>query len=480
MSKTDKGEFEAVIGLEVHVRLGLKSKLFCSDANQYGREPNTLASEIALGYPGTLPVLNEKAIENAVKMGLACHSEVATTIVFDRKNYFYPDLPKGYQVTQDRMPICEGGEVRIKIGSAISVIALTRIHLEEDAGKSIHGSDNTSLIDYNRAGTALIEIVTEPVMQDAEEAYAFLHEIRRLVRYLEIGDANMEEGSLRCDANISIRPTGSSELGKKVEIKNMNSLNNVKKAINHEIRRQKEIVKSGNNVLSETRSFNPQTGNSSGMREKETLTDYRYFPEPDLSPVLLTEDWIKTIEERIPELPMDKELRYASEFSLNEYDASLLSRSKPTAIYFESIVSSCKNPKAAANWMMGPIATELKSSNGIISDFPIGPEQIAGIIADIDKGRYSYSYASKSIFPLLLKNPELTPEQVNQGNKDAGSDLQEIVKIVLNEFHKEAELYKQGNKKILEMLMGQVMRKSRGVADPKKAKEQLQNALNIP
>jgi aspartyl-tRNA(Asn)/glutamyl-tRNA(Gln) amidotransferase subunit B len=377
------------------------------------------------------------------------------------------------------MPVCQGGEVRIKIGPVISVIALTKIHLEEDAGKSIHGSDNTSLIDYNRAGTALIEIVTEPVMRNAEEAYAFLYEIRRLVRYLEVGDANMEEGSLRCDANISIRPKGSSELGKKVEIKNMNSLNNVKKAINHEIKRQEEIIKTERNVLSETRSFNPQTGNSTGMREKETLTDYRYFPEPDLSPVLLTDDWIETLEKDLPELPMDKELRYVREFSLTDYDASLLSRSKHTAIYFESVVNSCKNPKAAANWMMGPITTAMKASNGSIVDIAIDPKQIARIIEDIEKEKYSYSYASKSIFPLLLKSPELEIEQLIKGNKDSGNNLEEIVKMVLNEFPKEVELYKLGNKKILGMLMGQVMRKSGGTADPKKAKEQLQSTLNI-
>ncbi len=479
MSMASNDAFEPVIGLEVHARLGLVSKLFCGDANLYGEEPNTLVSEIAMGYPGTLPVLNEKAIEFAVKIGLACESTIASTVVFDRKNYFYPDLPKGYQVTQDRLPICLGGKVKIKMENEFSEIALTKIHLEEDAGKSIHGANGVSFIDYNRAGTALIEIVTEPVLKNANEAHSFLYEIRRLIRYLEIGDANMEEGSLRCDANISIRPVGSSELGSKVEIKNMNSFNNVKRAIVQEISRQENIIVGGGRVISETRSFNPDTGESVSMREKETLADYRYFPEPDLSPVQLTKEWVDKLKDTLPELPLDKEIRYRREYLLSEYDAALLSRSKMEAWYFEKIVNICDNPKAAANWMMGPIASVLNASGMNIQNFPISPEKIGHLIKDIESERYSYSHATKTIFPLLIEEPNLSIEQLLNKMEDSGDELDMMINDVLIEFPKEVVLYKKGNKKVLGMLMGQVMKKAGRTADPKKAKELLENALNI-
>lgn len=473
--------FESIIGLEVHVRLQLNTKIFSSDINDYGQEPNTLISEISLGYPGTLPRVNKKAIEYAVKMGLACHSQIAPEVLFDRKNYFYPDLPKGYQITQDRIPICKGGNIHIRSNHSDKRIALNRIHLEEDAGKLMHDSSkNGTLIDFNRAGTALIEIVTEPVLHSGDEAYAFLYEIRRLVRCLGISDGNMEEGSMRCDANISIRRIGDAQLGQKVEIKNMNSLNNVRKAIVSEIKRQIILKQNGKEVISETRTYNPSSDNTSTMRAKETLTDYRYFPDPDLPPVLLTTEWLESIGNKMPELPIEKEQRFRTEFGLSVYDASVLTSSDSLAIFFESVAIECRNYKSAANWVMGPVLTVLNSRKIQIEEFRLVPKQIAAIISFIESGKLSYSVASRKLFPALLDTPE--SDIVKLAEKmhlfsEQEEELVKAVKEVIEEYPKETEMLRNGKQKLLGMFMGKIMKKTKDLSDPKKAKQMLLDAL---
>jgi len=470
----DNHQFEAVIGLEVHVRLGVHTKLFCGDENDFGREPNQLISEVSLGYPGTMPVLNKAAIASAVKMGIACNSTLANEVVFDRKNYFYPDLPKGYQVTQDRNPICKGGFVDILSDGKSFRVYLTKIHLEEDAGKSIHGKDGKSSIDYNRAGTALIEIVTDPIIQTPDQARVFLYEIRRMVRYLKIGDGNMEEGSLRCDANISVRQKGIRELGNKVEIKNMNSMSNVKKAIIHEIERQSKRLLAGDSINSETRSFDPATGFTSSMREKETLTDYRYFPEPDLVPEVLSEVWIQSIKDQLPELGAEKETRFKIEYGLSDYESGLLTRENEISIYFEEVAGEC-NPKSVANWMLGPVLSYLNEHGCSIDEYPISTNQTAEIISYIENGSLSFSYASKTVVPELINFPE---KKIKEFVTDDSVNLEEIIAEVLESCTEEVQLYKNGKKKLFGAIMGSLVRKAGRKADPKKMKHLLQIALD--
>jgi len=481
MNGSITSEFEPVIGLEIHVRLNVNTKIFAGDLNRYGQEPNTLVSEISLGYPGTLPRLNRKVVEQAIKLGFSCGCTISREITFDRKNYFYPDLPKGYQITQDRNPICSGGAIRIKSEEEISLVALTRIHLEEDAGKSLHDkSEYGSYIDFNRAGTALIEIVTEPVLNSAEEAYALLHEVRRLIQYLNISDGNMQEGSLRCDANVSIRPKGSLALGDKVEIKNMNSLNNVKKAIAGEVKRQILLKKENAEILAETRSYDANSNTTTGMRVKETLEDYRYFPDPDLTKVFVSDEWLKSIQSGMPELPLDKEMRFRTEYGLDEREATVLTGTQQIANYFEKVAKACGNHKSAANWILGPVLTYLNDKQFSINQIKIVPEKIGDIIQMIDQEKISFSVASKKLLPELIAAPESSVEVISRmlgllsGDED---NLISIVNQIVADFPNEVKLYRNGTKKILEMLMGQVMRKSNGKADPKKARNILLSAL---
>src|SRR5579859_6246193 len=341
MDKTVRDKYTVVIGLEVHAQLLAKSKIFNTDEAAYGGAPNTHVGVITLAHPGTLPRLNKLVVEYAIKMGLACHSEISRAQVFDRKNYFYPDLPKGYQITQDRTPICKGGFIAIKTkGGEKHDIKLNRIHLEEDAGKSIHLQNETdTLVDFNRAGVALIEIVTEPVIRSAEEASALLAEIRKIVRYLDICDGNMEEGSLRCDANVSVMLNGAGEFGKKVEIKNMNSFRFVQRAIDFEVERQIESIEQGRAVISETRTFNVSDGRTYGMRTKEELNDYRYFPDPDLSPLVISDDWLAAVKSQMPALPNELFKKFVTQYGLPEYDAHVLTESKEMAAFFEDLCS---------------------------------------------------------------------------------------------------------------------------------------------
>ncbi|MGZ3943018.1 MAG: Asp-tRNA(Asn)/Glu-tRNA(Gln) amidotransferase subunit GatB [Bacteroidia bacterium] len=471
MSVYEKYEF--VIGLEVHIQLLTKSKMYASDSAEYGGLPNTQVSPITLAHPGTLPKVNKKAIEFAVKLGLAVDGKLRYENQFARKNYFYADLPKGYQITQDKTPFCNGGHITIKLkdGSEKN-INLTRIHMEEDAGKSMHDQDPTdTLVDLNRAGVPLLEIVSEPEIANGEEAYAYLTEVRKLVRYLDICDGNMEEGSMRCDANVSVRLKGTKEFGKKVEVKNMNSIRNVQRAIDFEFTRQIDLIEAGKEVAVETRSFNATDGSTFSLRSKEAANDYRYFPEPDLQPVYITENYIKEVKQSLPELPNVLHKRYVKEFSLSEYDAAVLTDSKEIALYFNELVKHTKNYKAASNWLTVNIKSYLNENAVHIAQFPVKAEQIAQLITIIDEGKISHSSASQKIFPELIKDPSKSPLQIAQelnliqeSNTDA---LQDLVNQAIAKYPEKVAEYKNGKVTLLGLFMGEVMKLSKGKADPK-------------
>jgi len=483
MEKSVRGKYTVVIGLEVHAQLLTKSKIFSTDSTEYGSAPNTNVSVITLAHPGTLPLLNRRAAEYAMKMGLACHSVISRFQIFDRKNYFYPDLPKGYQITQHRTPICQGGYVTIPTkDGAERNIGLNRIHIEEDAGKSIHLQEETdTLVDFNRAGVPLIEIVTDPEIKSSDEAYAFLTEVRKLVRYLDICDGNMEEGSLRCDANISMMLSGATEFGKKVEVKNMNSIHNVQHAIEFEIARQIEELENGNDVVSETRTFDANTGLTHPMRTKEELNDYRYFPDPDLSPLEVSDVWLDQIRSSMPALPRELYEKYIAEFHLPEYDAHVLTDSKDVALYFEAVCTHTRNFKAASNWVMGPIKSYLNDLNLSADEFPVPPSVIAELISLIDEGKVNFSVASRQLFPELLKNPNKSAgevaERLNLIQDSSMESILPIVNQIIKEFPLKVEEYQNGKKGIMAMFMGEVMKRSKGKADPKVATELFKKKL---
>jgi len=473
-----KNKYTVVIGLEVHAQLLTKSKIYNSDSAAYGDAPNTNLSVITLAHPGTLPKLNKQAAEFAMKMGLACNSEISRWQIFDRKNYFYPDLPKGYQLTQDRTPICVGGYITITTKAGDSNIPLNRIHIEEDAGKSIHLDGETdTLVDFNRSGVPLIEIVTEPALRSSEEAYALLTEIRKLVRYLEICDGNMEEGSMRCDANVSLMLKDAKEYGKKVEIKNMNSIRNVQRAIDHEAERQFAILEKGEAVISETRTFDANTGLTHSMRTKEELNDYRYFPDPDLSPMEVSETWLQEVINSMPPLPRALQQKLISVYNLPVYDAQVLTDSKEMALYFEEVCKHTTNFKAASNWMMGPVKSWLNDSNLLANQLPISPAVLAQIITLIDEGKLNFAVASQKLFPELLQNPLKSPLEIAQQLnliQDSNEDsIMPIVEAVIQQFPEKVEEYKKGKKAIISMFMGEVMKRTKGKADPKLATELL-------
>ncbi len=480
--KSVRSKYTVVIGLEVHAQLLTASKIYTSDANSFGGEPNTNVSVITLGHPGTLPKLNRKVAEFAIRMGLACGSEISRFNIFDRKNYFYPDLPKGYQLTQDRTPICKGGEIPITTSEGEGSIALNRIHIEEDAGKSIHLPDETdTLVDFNRAGVPLIEIVTEPAIRSSEEAAACLAEIRRLVRYLGICDGNMEEGSLRCDANVSVMLDGATEFGKKVEIKNMNSIRNVQRAIDHEAERQIVLIESGQAIISETRTFNADDGKTYGMRTKEELNDYRYFPDPDLSPMIVSEEWLTEIRESMPELPRQLFAKFMDVYGLPEYDAQVLTDNRDIALYFEELCGYTGNHKAASNWTMGPVKSVVNETGKSAAEVPVRPAAVAEIIALIDEGKISHAAATQRIFPELLQGRNASPTQlakelnlIQERNEDT---IQPIIDQVIREFPLKVEEFKNGKKGIVTMFMGEVMKRTKGKADPKLANELLTRKL---
>lgn len=472
----DYSLYEVVVGLEVHAQLLTKSKLFCGDSIAYGAAPNTQISPITLAHPGTLPKMNRKAIEYAIKMGLACHCEIEKQNYFARKNYFYPDLPKGYQVSQHTTPICKGGYVRIVTDGKEKNIRLNRIHLEEDAGKSLHDSDaDFTSIDLNRAGTPLIEIVTEPDINSADETYAYLTEIRKLVRYLGVCDGNMEEGSLRCDVNISVRKKGDTKLGTKVEIKNLNSIRHAKKAVENESLRLIEMLERSETILQQTRGFDATTSNTFAIRDKEDADDYRYFADPDLTPFHLSDEFIAEIRKSIPELPEQRIQRYTTEWKLPAYDAQVLTEDIAIAQYFESVVGQVKNYKAASNWMLGPIKSWLNENGKTIDEFPLKPEKIAGLIVLIDQGKLSFTIASSRLFNHLLTEPSEQPEQLairhNLIQQSDSSAIEPIVDEVLIKFADKVEAYKKGKKGVLSLFVGEVMKRSKGKADPKLTNE---------
>lgn len=479
-----RNKYKAVIGLEVHAQLSTNSKIFAADAVSFGDEPNSNISVVSLAHPGTLPKLNKKTIEYAIKMGLACHSKISPLIFFDRKNYFYPDLPKGYQLTQDKTPICIGGYVTIKTKSGEKKnILLNRIHLEEDAGKLIHTeSGNKSLVDFNRAGTPLIEIVTEPVLRNAEEAAAFLVEVRKLVRYLEICDGNMEEGSLRCDANVSVKLNEATELGKKVELKNINSFRNVQRAIDFEIARQIDELENGKVIVSETRTFDANNGKTYGMRTKEELNDYRYFPDPDVSPVAISDEWLQSIKASMPILPRELLLKFVQHYKLPAYDAEVLTESKDVAIYFEEIATHTNNFKAASNWVMGPIKSYLNDAGIAIRQFPISPAVVAELIQLIDEGKISFTVATQTVLPSLMQHPTqsalVVAQQLNVMQDSNQDYLLAIVNEVINEFPLKVKEFKNGKKGIATMFVGEVMKRSKAKADPKLANQLIEKKLS--
>ncbi len=463
--------YETVIGLEVHAQLLTKSKLFSTDETEFGAEPNTHISTVNLGYPGTLPVLNEEAVRLAVKMGLACNSEIETLNYFARKNYFYPDLPKGYQISQHTAPICKGGYIKIVQSANEKEIRLNRIHLEEDAGKSIHDkNDNFTSLDFNRAGIPLIEIVTEPCISNADEAVAFLTNLRRILRYLDICDGNMEEGSLRCDANVSIRKKGDSVLGTKVEIKNLNSIRNVKRAIEFEVNRMQELAENNEAVVQQTRSFDAMNGTTFSLRSKEEANDYRYFPDPDLPPFEITAEFLSSIKQSIPALPEQLIKKYIESFNLSRYDAEVITDDKETAAYFEKLILLTTSYKAAANWLLGPVKSYLNEKGLPITDFPVNPAQMASLIALVEDGSLHFSTASSKIFPELASGKATDPLQIaiSMNLIQTGDETQilEWVKQAMEKMPDKVLEYKKGKKGLLGLFVGEVKKISNGKADP--------------
>lgn len=476
-------KYEVVVGLEVHAQLLTLSKAFCSDATDFGSSPNTQVSPITLGHPGTLPKYNKKALEYAIKMGLACHSDITEVNIFARKNYFYPDLPKGYQISQFNTPLCTGGHVEIETETGKKQIALTRIHLEEDAGKSIHDIDPYyTLIDLNRAGVPLVEIVTEPDIRSSDEAYQYLTEVRKLVRYIGICDGNMEEGSMRCDANVSVRLKGATAYGNKVEVKNMNSMRNVKRAIDFEVSRQIEMIEKGETVLQDSRSFDALKGTTASMRSKEMAHDYRYFPEPDLPPLVVTKEQVAAIQQAMPKLPKELLQIFQQQYGLNEYDAKVLVDEKEIAEYFLQLVSNTKNYKAAANWVMVNVKSWLNENALEMKDFPISANTLSELIGLIDSNKISHSVAAQKIFPELLKTSNVSPEKLaNDMNLIQNSDsdtINAVIKETLAKYPEKVAEYKNGKKGILGLFMGEIMKQSKGALDPKATTILLEKALN--
>ncbi|HYJ62915.1 MAG TPA: Asp-tRNA(Asn)/Glu-tRNA(Gln) amidotransferase subunit GatB [Parafilimonas sp.] len=474
-------KYEAVIGLEVHARLLTKSKLFSADANIYGSEPNENVGVITLAHPGTLPKTNKKAIEYAVMMGIACNCTINQKNYFARKHYFYPDLPKGFQTSQHTVPICGSGFVAIKSSTGERNIKLHHIHLEEDAGKSIHElHEDFSYIDYNRAGTPLIEIVTEPDMHSAEEAGLFVTELRKLVRWINVCDGNMEEGSLRCDANISLRLKGEKKLGTKVEVKNLNSIRNIRKAIEVEIERMTVLLDKGEKIFQQTRSFDATNDTTFEIREKEEANDYRYFPEPDLPPINLSDEYLINIKNNLPALPQQLYKKYQSEFGLSEYGAAQLTSEKEIADYFESAIQYTKNYKALANWINGPIRQLINEEKISLHDIPVN--RLAEIIEIVEKEEVSFSNASVKLLPAIIKDDSKTVTElafalqlIQTKNTD---ELKNWVTVVLNKMPDKVAEYKKGKKGLIGLFVGEVKKLSKGKADLKSVTALLEDELN--
>ncbi len=474
MSSTIYDKYQLVVGLEVHTQLNTNSKAFSSDSASYGAMPNTQVSPISLGHPGTLPKLNEQVLEHAVKLGLAMHCDIRRWNEFARKNYFYADLPKGYQITQQNTPICTNGYLDVvSDDGSIHRIGVTRIHMEEDAGKSIHDLDPyDSLVDLNRCGVPLLEIVSEPDIRTAKEAYNYLTEVRKLVRYLDICDGNMEEGSLRCDANISVMLKGATAFGVKVEVKNMNSIRNVQRAIEYEFKRQIDLLEAGETYGSETRSFDAVNGSTFSLRSKEQANDYRYFPEPDLQPVIIEQPYIESIRLAMPPLPAELLAKFQVQYGLSAYDAQVLTDSKDIALYFEELAGITTNYKAAANWIMGPVKSVINAEASSLQSLNLKAKRLAELIQLIDEQVVSNSVASQRIFPELLKKDEAPLDIAKRLNVVQESNVDQLalqIAEILARYPEKVEEYKNGKKGVIGLFMGDLMKVTQGKADPKVA-----------
>ena len=476
-------KYEAVIGLEVHAQLLTNTKAYSNDENIYGAKPNTKTSVVTQGHPGTLPVSNKRVIEYAVRLGIAVEANIREINEYARKNYFYADLPKGYQITQDKTPICNGGYIEVlDKNETAKKINITRIHMEEDAGKSIHDLDPfNSLVDLNRAGVPLLEIVSEPEIRSSDEAHQYLLEVRKLVRYLDICDGNMEEGSLRCDANISVRLKGFKEFGTKVEVKNMNSSRNVKNAIEYEIKRQIDLIEQGSDIVHETRGFNAANGTTISQRHKEEANDYRYFPEPDLQPIIVTKEYIKKVKSSLPPLPKDLLKKFTTDFKLSKYDATIIVDDKNTALFYNELCGYTKNYKIAANFLNGTIKSYLKENAITINKLNVSAKAIADLILLVDENKVSNSIATAKIFPLLV-NSDLSAEEIaNQNNWIQESDSNTLINLidqVIEQYPEKVEEYRSGKKGLIGLFMGEVMKLSRGKADPKLTNKLLREKLD--
>jgi aspartyl-tRNA(Asn)/glutamyl-tRNA(Gln) amidotransferase subunit B len=477
-------KYDPVIGLEVHAQMLTESKIFCGCSTRFGGEPNANACPVCAGFPGVLPVLNQRAVEFAMRAGLAAHCDIARSSRLARKNYFYPDLPKGYQISQYELPICVNGYIDIEPAGVPKRVRLTRIHMEEDAGKNIHDlRSDASLVDLNRAGVPLLEIVSEPDLRSAEEAVIYLKRLRAILQYLAICDGNMEEGSFRCDANVSVRPQGSDTLGTKVEIKNLNSFKAVEKAILYEIQRQSDALAEGGKLVQETRLWDDNREVTRSMRSKESAHDYRYFPDPDLLPIVIKDDWLARIKASLPEFPDRRRARFMSDYKLPAYDAELLTGRKDIADYFESALALHQNAKALSNWIVGDLFRVLKErkldEQLTIGAWPIQPGQLAELVKLIDQGKISGKIA-KTVFDALLDSRRSPQEVVAEKGLEQVSDTGSIegsIDAVLAAHIKQVADYRGGNEKVFSFLVGQVMKASRGKANPQMVNELLKRKL---
>ncbi len=476
-------KYEAVIGLEVHAQMLTGSKMFCGCSTRFGADPNTQTCQICIGMPGVLPVMNKKALEFTMRTGLAMNCKISLYSRFARKNYFYPDLPKGYQISQYELPICEHGHVEITVGDDTRRIGITRIHMEEDAGKNIHeGSGNHSFVDLNRAGVPLMEIVSEPDIRSPREASEYMKKLRTILRYLGVCDGNMEQGSLRCDANVSIRPAGTSKLGTKVEMKNINSFRFVEKALDYEIKRQIHIIEDGGKIVQETRLWDPSTGMTQSMRTKEEAHDYRYFPEPDLVPVMADGEWIREIEASLPELPDAKRERFISAYGLPAYDADLLTSERGIADWFEGAVKEGAHPKSVSNWMMGDLTKLLNEENKSIEECLMKPRQLSEMIGLIDSNTISGKIA-KSVFEEMYRTGRDAAAIVKEKGLTQISDTDTIEKAIdeiIAGHPNEVERLRAGDEKLIGFFVGQVMKATKGKANPQIVNEALKKKLRVP
>ena len=463
--------FEPVIGLEVHAQLKTKTKIFCGCSTQFGKLPNANTCPVCTGMPGVLPVLNQQAVTFAIKAGLATDCTIAQESRFDRKNYFYPDLPKGYQITQYAAPIAEHGHLDIETEErGQKTIGITRIHMEEDAGKLIHDPIQAkSMVDLNRTGIPLIEIVSEPDIRTAKEAGAYLRKLHAILKYIEVCDGNMEEGSFRCDANISLRPVGQAQFGTRAELKNLNSFKNVEKAINYEIQRQTFCLEEGKPVIQETRLWDPSKNKTTSMRGKEEAHDYRYFPDPDLVPLIVDEQWIQSVKQTMPELPAQKQARFIEQFGLSAYDATLLTASIDLANYFEETIKGLTDIKLAANWTMTTLLGLLNTQGIDITRSPVSASAFSTLLQLLEKGSINAN-AAKTVFEMMVKSgkePGVIVKEMGLEQVSNPSELEEIVNKIIQDNPDEADAYRQGKTKLFSFFMGQVMKKTRGKADPK-------------